>query len=52
MDEPANLKYNTTMKKEFIDHAARTDHVETTAQLVGVVRSDDSYKKVGSYLQL
>ena len=52
MDEPANLKYNTTMKKEFIDHAARTDHVETTAELVGVVRSDDSYKKVGSYLQL
>jgi hypothetical protein len=25
MDEPAHLKYNTTMKKEFIDHATRTD---------------------------
>jgi hypothetical protein len=25
MDEPAHLKYNTTMKKEFIDHANRTD---------------------------
>ena len=46
------MKYNTTMKKEFIDHATRSDQVETTAQLVGVVRSDDSYKKVRSYLQL
>ena len=52
MDEPAHMKYITTMKKEFIDHATRSDQVETTAQLVGVVRSDDSYKKVRSYLQL
>jgi hypothetical protein len=37
------------MKKEFIDHATRADKVETTAQLVGVVRSDDSYKKVSTY---
>ena len=36
MDEPAHLKYNTTMKKEFIDHATRIDKIETTAQLVGV----------------
>ena len=31
MDEPAHMKYNTTMKKEFIDHATRADQVETTA---------------------
>jgi len=49
MDEPAHLKYNTTMKKEFIDHATRADKVETTAQLVGVSRADDSYKKVSSF---
>lgn len=51
MDEPAHLKYNTTMKKEFIDHATRTDKVETTAEQVGVVRTEDVYKKV-SILQL
>jgi len=45
MDEPAHKKYNTTMKKEFIDHAARTDKVETTAEQVGVVRTEDVYKK-------
>lgn len=52
MDEPAHKKYNTTMKKEFIDHAARTDKVETTAEQVGVVRTEDVYKKVSTFLQL
>lgn len=46
IEEPPHLKYNTTMKKEFIDHATRLDQIETTAQLVGVNRADDSYKKV------
>jgi|TARA_B110000305_G_C19273570_1_gene555713 hypothetical protein len=49
MDEPAHKKYNTTMKKEFIDHAARTDKVETTAEQVGVVRTEDVYKKVSIF---
>ena len=49
MDEPAHLKYNTTMKKEFIDHATRTDKVETTAEQVGVVRTEDVYKKVSHF---
>ena len=52
MDEPSHMKYNTTMKKEFIDHATRSDKVDTTAQLVGVVRFDDSYNKVRLYLKL
>jgi hypothetical protein len=33
-DEPANLKYTTMMKNEFIDHA--TVQHETVAQIVGV----------------
>lgn len=49
MDEPAHKKYNTTMKKEFIDHATRTDKVETTAEQVGVVRTEDVYKKVSIF---
>ena len=49
MDEPAHSKYNTTMKKEFVDHATRVDKIETTAQLVGVTRSEDVYKKVSIF---
>ena len=33
-DEPANLKYTTMMKNEFIDHATRQH--ETVADIVGV----------------
>lgn len=43
IDEPSNLKYNTIMKKEFIDHAYQQH--ETTAQIVGVHREEDSYQK-------
>ena len=46
MDQPPNEKFTTSMKMEFIDHATRTDKVETTAQIVGVNRCEDSYKKV------
>jgi hypothetical protein len=49
LDEPAHIKYNTTMKKEFIDHASRTDKVETTAEQVGVLRTEDVYKKVSIF---
>lgn len=50
MEEPPHLKYDTTMKKEFIDHATRTDHIQTTAELVGVQRGEDVYKKVSQNL--
>jgi len=42
-DEPANLKYTTMMKKEFIDHAT-VDH-ETVAQIVGVERGEPRYAR-------
>lgn len=48
MEEPPHLKYDTTMKKEFIDHANRTDRIQTTAELVGVLRGEDVYKKVST----
>ncbi len=46
MDQPPHEKFTTSMKQEFVDHATRTDQVETTAQIVGVNRAEDSYKKV------
>ena len=46
MDLPAHLKYNTSMKQEFVDHNQRTHLVETTAQIVGVNRGDTTFKKV------
>ena len=46
MDEPANLKYESIMKKEFVDHATKAGHIETTAQIVGVERGEDVYRKV------
>ena len=52
MEEPPHLKYDTTMKKEFIDHANRTDKIETTAELVGVARIQDQYKKVSDRTDL
>ena len=52
MEEPPHLKYDTTMKKEFVDHALRTDHIQTTAELVGVSRGEDLYKKVSVNCQI
>ena len=46
MEEPSHLKYNTSMKMEFVDHAQRSHLVETTAQIVGVERGDSVYQKV------
>ena len=43
-DEPANLKYTTMMKKEFIDHS--TVSHETVAEIVGVERGEPRYMKV------
>ena len=34
------------MKKEFVDHATKAGHIETTAQIVGVERGEAVYRKV------
>ena len=46
MDQPPNIKYNTTMKAEFLDNAVRAQEAETVATIVGVDRGEDLYKKV------
>jgi len=45
MDQPPNIKYMTTMKAEFLDNAVRAQKAETVAQIVGVNRGEDTYKK-------
>ena len=47
IDQPANVKYNSSFKKEFIKHSDKT--YETTAQIVGVNRPEDTYKKVSGH---
>ena len=49
MDQPPNVKYNTSMKQEFVDHNKRLHLVETTAQIVGVDKGDTTFKKVSCY---
>ena len=44
IDLPPHNKYNSTFRSEFVRHSDK--QVETTAQLVGVQRARDSYKKV------
>lgn len=46
MDLPPHLRYNTSMKHEFVDHSKRVHLVETTAQIVGVDRGETCFKKV------
>ena len=44
IDQPSHLKYNTSMKGQFTDHAhTKADTVATT---VGVARGPETYKKV------
>ena len=45
-DQPAHIKYNTTMKGEFLDNAVRAQNAESVATIVGVNRGEDMYKKV------
>merc|ERR1712100_17016 len=45
MDQPPHIKYLTTMKGEFLDNAVRAQNAETVAQIVGVNRGEDNYKK-------
>ena len=49
-DEPANLKYNTIMKQEFIEHA--TKRHETVAEIVGVNRISPRFNKVSRILTM
>ena len=44
INEPSELKYQSMMKKEFIEHS-KVQH-ETTAQIVGVHKGEDFYTKV------
>ena len=46
MDQPPHVKYQTSMKTEFVNHADRAHLIDTTATIVGVQRAEDSYKKV------
>lgn len=47
IDEPAHLKFNTSMKSQFIDHSTKT--YETVAQIVGVHKENTRFQRV-SYL--
>lgn len=48
IDQAPHLKYNSTFKAEFVKPSER--QFETTAQIVGVQRSEDTYKKVRKQL--
>ena len=50
IDQPAHIKYNSTFKGEFVKPSER--QFETTAQIVGVQRSEDTYKKVRNNLTI
>ena len=40
------------MKGEFIDHSTVAHKIETTAQIVGVNRGEDIYKRVSFKIQM
>ena len=44
IDEPANIKYQSMFKQEYIEHAKKQH--DTTAKIVGVHREEDRFKKV------
>lgn len=48
IDQPADVKFQTTFKSEFVQHSQKQH--ETTAQIVGVQRQQDQYKKVSTNL--
>jgi hypothetical protein len=52
MDQPSHVKYQTTMKGEFLDNAMRAENAESVATIVGVNRGEDMYKKVRNALTL
>ena len=48
IDQPSDIKFNTTMKQEFIHHA--TQKHETVAETVGVDRGETCFKRVSTPL--
>ena len=50
IDQPSNLKYETSSGAEYIKHNA--DAHASVSDVVGVQRSQDTYKKVSYYSQL
>jgi len=52
LDQPAHLRFNSSMKSEFVNLSERWDQVETTAQLVGVDKGDTCFKKVSFIMKL
>ncbi len=44
LDEPPEIKYRSLFKAEYVQHGVQKH--ETTAEIVGVQRNEDSYKKV------
>lgn len=44
IDQPADVKYQSMFKAEYIQHSKM--QYDTTAQIVGVQRQEDSFKKV------
>ena len=46
IDLPAPVKYSSTFKSEFIKHSEKQH--ETIAQIVGVHREEDKYKRVSA----
>lgn len=46
IDQPANVKFNTQMKSEFVQHDARKH--DTIAKIVGVQRGEDCYAQVSA----
>lgn len=45
IDQDPHVKFQSVMKGEFIDHSQVAHLHETTAQIVGVQRGEDVYKK-------
>ena len=48
IDQPAGIKFSSMATNTLINHADVADQLETVAQIVGVQRGEDMYKKVSS----
>ena len=46
IDQPAGVKFSSMATNTLINHADVADQLETVAQIVGVQRGEDMYKKV------
>ena len=48
IDQPAGVKFSSMATNTLINHADVADQLETVAQIVGVQRGEDMYKKVSN----